>query len=288
VGALLVLLIALVAFTLVFTEAVPVWMAQNETALAEQVQSSFAQLQATVDLQDAFGSPHTGITSIGLTSSAVPVLATPTQGSLLFEQNSVPAFVNLSAATGAGGTAAYDTNVSLGQLSAVLPNRYIPSETVRFENGAVFVAGASSSARLLFAPLFSLDRSGTNTSLAFTIVSMTGPTAGVSGLGTQQIVDTLHSTTSAVSHGASGPGGGFGAVTLTIRLGSPNACAWATFFEGALAESGVPGANYTVASPEACSSGSVGFGLVTLTMDSITFATVTWLTLSVGLEAGGG
>lgn len=215
------------------------------------------------------------------------MLASPTQGSLLFEQDSVPAFVNLSAAPGAGGTAAYDTNVSLGALSVVLPNRYIPSETLRFENGAVFVAGTSSSARLVFAPLFSLHRSGTNTSLAFTIVSMTGPTAGVSAPGTQQIADTLQSTTGVASHGAPGPGEGFGPITLTVRMGSLNACAWATYFEGALAESGVPSANYTVASPGTCSSGTPGFGVVTLTMNSVTFAAVTWLTLAVGLEAGG-
>lgn len=287
VGALLVLLIVLVAFTLLFTEAVPVWMAQNETVLEQQDQASLAQLQATVDLQDAFGTPHTALTSIGLTSAAVPVLAAPTQGSLLFEADSIPAFVNLSTAPGSGGSTGYDTNVSLGQLSVVLPNRYIPSETLRFENGAVFVVGDASPSRLVFAPLFSVAQSGTNQSLAFTIVSLTGPTSGASSGGTQQIADTVRSTTTVVSHGAPLPGGGYGSGSVTVRIGSSNACAWANFFTGALADAGFPSSEYAVVGPAGCTSGSPSFGVTTVTMDAITYASVTWLTLSVELEAGG-
>lgn len=286
-GALLVLAIGLVAFTLVVTEAVPAWMAQNETVLEEQAQASFAQLQATVDLQDAFGSPHTGLTSIGLTSGAVPVLASPTQGSLLFEADSIPAFANISVAPGVGGTTPFDRNVSLGQLTAVLPNRYIPAETLRFENGAVFVAGSSSASRLLYAPLFALTGSGSNTSLTFTIVSMTGPTTGVSGTGTQQIVDTVNSTASLVSHGAPSADGGYRPIRLALTLGSPNACAWASYLQESLADAGIPTTQYTVGVPTGCASGAAGFGITTLTVDAITVATIGWLTLSVGLEAGG-
>ena len=286
-GALLVLLIALVAFTLVFTEAVPLWMAQNETGLEQQVQTAFAQLQATVDVQDAFGTPLTGLTSIGLTSSAVPILASPTQGSLLFVQDSVPAFVNVSVEPGAGGTSPFSTNVSMGELSATLPNRYIPSEVVRFESGAVFVAGTTSSSRLLFQPLFSLARSGPNTTLAFTIVSMTGPTVNVGAPGTQQIADTIVANPGATFHGSARPGGGFSPFLLTLRLGSVNACAWATFFGGAASAAGIPSANVTLSQPSACSTGAPGFGIDTVTFDSLTFAEIHWLTLSIDLEAAG-
>lgn len=286
VGALLVLLIALIAFTLIFSEAVPVWMAQNETALSEQVQAAFAQLQATVDLQAAFGSPHMGLTSIGLTSAAVPVLATPTRASLLFEQDSIPAFVNLSVTPGADGTIPYQRNVSLGELSVDLPNRYIPSQTLRFENGAVFVVGGSSS-RLLFAPLFSVEPAGPNTTLTMTLVSMTGPTAGNSAPGTQQIADTLQSETTAVSHGAPRPEGGYGNLSLTLSIGSPNACAWSAFFLGALASAGLPDGAYTVTPPPGCSAGSAGFGVVSVTLVSLSEATVTWLGLGVDIGNGG-
>lgn len=287
VGALLVLVIALIAFTLVFTEAVPAWMSQNETVLEQGVQASFAQLQATIDLQDAWGSPHTGFTSVALTSSAVPVLASPTQGTLLFEADSVPSFANVTVSAGAGGSGSYTTNSSLGQISVVLPNRYIPSATLRFEDGALFMESGGSASRLIYAPLFSVERSGRNTSLAFTIVQMTGPTTGTGAAGTQQIVDTIRSSSTAVSHGAPATNGGYTQVTLTLRLGSTNACAWATFFQGALDQAGVPSANYTVQSPSFCSSGSSGFGVVILTLNSMTFVTISWLELSVGIGGSG-
>lgn len=286
VGALLVLLIALVSITLVLSEAVPSWMAQNESALGRGVEASFAQLQATVDLQEALGVPHTGLTSFDLTSNTVPVVGSPTQGSLLFEGRGAAGFLNVSVHTGAGGTGSYSSNVSLGALSAILPNRYIPSETLRFDSGAVFVLSGSPIPRMLYAPLFSLEVTPGNTSLSFTILSMTGPTAGTSAPGTQQVFDTLLSSSTIVSHGARGTGSGMSPIELSIRLGSSDACGWQAFFSSALASAPLSPLNYSLVGPATCSSSPSSFGILTLTLDSIDLATLSWVSLAMGIGSG--
>ena len=286
IGALLVLLIALVAFTVLFAEAVPTWMAENETTLAEQAQTSFAQLQATVDLQDAFGSPETGLTAVALTSSSVPVLAAPTQGSLVFEAGSTPSFINVTTDGGPGGVPPYSHNASLGELSVDLPNRYVAPQTLWFESGAVFLQGPSSDPQLLYAPLFGLTEDGGNLSLTFTVVTMVGPSEATSSPGTQQIVDTIQGTSGHSSHGAPRAGGSYAPSSIEVEVGSPDACAWSSFFAGAILTANVPSANYSLATPSACASDLPGFGVVTLSIDSVTFASVGWLTIAVGLEAG--
>ncbi|MGI0068120.1 MAG: hypothetical protein ACREB9_06865, partial [Thermoplasmata archaeon] len=134
IGALFAVLIFLTVFGLVLSQALPVWMAQDETAFTESAQGALASLQSTIGLQSISGAPTVAFTPISLSSTSVPVLASATIASLAFAAPTPSGFVNVSWSSSSGP--AYQ-NRTLGRLAVGLPNRYIPAETLDFEDGAV-------------------------------------------------------------------------------------------------------------------------------------------------------
>lgn len=278
-GALFALLIFLVAFGLVLTQTLPVWMEQNETSFVQSAQGSIAALQSTIGLQAATGAPATALTPVSLSSASVPVLASPTVGSVAFEPPSPAGYVNVSWSGGSGDGAAY-TNATLGRLVVTLPNRYISSEVLDFEDGALLSVVGTNAPMIAYGPAFTvLDRPG-NLSVSLVVVSMAGANAVVNGPGTREIADALLAHTTRDVAGSGSPTN----LSLTIRVGSSLACAWGAFYVGALAAAGVPIVDYSISGPTNCASSSPGGTTFTLTLGTLRWVSLELLDLGISLE----
>ncbi len=279
-GALLVLVIVLTAFALVMTQALPVWMAQDETSLGRGVEGSLASLQASVDLQSAFGAPAVVYQPIPLSSGSVPVLAAPTIGSAAFAPAGPTGYANVTWSATSGGGAGSE-NVSFGELWVELPNRYIPSSTFAFEGGAVISESGNGPPTIASPPPFAVGASGGNRTVELTLVSMTGPPQSIGGAGSHEIVDQLR----AVQDLSRSEAAGF---TVTWTIQSSFACAWAAWALPALADSGLPSTAYSVQGPTGCAAGGGASGTLVVSISGVTWLSVDRLTVALSLSAAGG
>ncbi len=284
-GALLALLIFLVAFGLVLTRAIPVWMAQDEGALSHEATDALASLQATLAVQASTGLPRTAFTPLALASGSVPVLASPTLGSAEFLSGASTGFVDVSWTNGTSGRVLSE-NVSLGALVVELPNRYINPETLTLQNGAVLNSWASQPTSIAYPPALAIDPGPGVPSITLTIVSMTGASESVSGPGTQEILDsfvgstTYHDPSNASSSGAPG--------AFTMVVGSAYACAWAGYLGRAAALAGLSPAQYTLTGPTSCTDLPPSFGVVSFSIPAIASMELTVLDVAVSFAAGAG
>ncbi len=280
IGALLVVTIFLAIFGVFLTQTVPVWMNQNETSWTNGGEQSMASLKGDVDLQYSLGASPAYSVPFALSSSGVPVLASPTQGSLVFVPGTASSYANVSLSSGPGGVP-YADNASTGTLTMSLPNRYASPETLAFQNDAVIRIPNGANATIDFSPLFSLRTVAGNTSLALVVIDTVGAERSTSAPGIQPVQSTLLSRSTVTSHGAAGTNGTFAPFGVTLRIGSVYACAWQAFLANAVSNSGIAPGGYTLSGP---SSGCAG--TVLLTLSSVTYGTLYLAEIDLAVGTG--
>ena len=280
IGALLVVVIFVAVFGVFLTQTVPVWMNQNETSWTDSAEQSMASFKGDVDLQYSLGASPAYSVPFSLSSSGVPVLASPTQGALVFVPGTTSSYANVSLSSGPDG-APYADNASTGTLTMSLPNRYASPETLAFQNDAVIRVPNGANATIDFTPLFSLHRVAGNTSLALAVIETVGGERSANAPGLQQVLSTLLSRSTVTSHGAAGTNGTFQPFGVTLRIGSAYACAWQAFLADAVSDSGIAPGGYTLSGP---SSGCAG--TVLLTLSSVSYCTLYLADIDIAVGTG--
>ncbi|MFZ0700135.1 MAG: hypothetical protein WAN74_08135 [Thermoplasmata archaeon] len=280
IGALLVVVIFFTIFGVFLTQTIPVWMDQNETAWINNGEVSMASFKADVDLQYSLGASPVYSVPFSLSSSGVPVLASPTQGSLLFTDGGATSYANLTLSAGPGSTP-YVENASTGTLTMNLPNRYASPETLAFQNDAVLRVPNGANATIDFSPLFSLRHVPGNTSLALVLVTALGAQRSTSAPGTQPVTSTLLGRSIVTTQGLFGVNGSAPSFELSLRIGSVYACAWEAYLANALSASGIASGGYTLSGPSAGCAGTV-----LLTLTSVSYCTLYLAEIDIAVGAG--
>lgn len=279
IGALLVAVILITIFGMFLTQTIPVWMNQNESSWTTSGELSMASLKADVDLQYSLGASPEYSIPFALTSSGVPVLASPTQGALLFTAGGAGSYANLTLSPG-GGRNPYVQNASTGTLTMSLPNRYAHPETLAFQNDAVIRAPSGANATIDFSPLFALRHVPGNTSLALVLVTAVGVSRSTSAPGVQPVTSTLLARSVVTSSELFGFNG-TPTLGLTLRIGSAYACGWEAFLATALESSGLAPGGFTLSGP-----GTGCAGTVVLTLTSVSYLTLYLAEIQIGIGPG--
>ena len=247
VGTLLALLVFFALFGVFITQYLPLWMTDNESAFTSEAQASMATLKSNIDLQLALGSPPVYATPFTLTSAGVPLLATPTSGTLNFLPSQSGVFANVSMTVGPGASGPLYRNYSLGALAMTLPNRYYSPQVFELEDDAVIQSQSDRSQIVAFPPLLAINSSGTQVGVSVSLVQLLGNATQAIGAGTQEVVSHYLFGQQFVS---TGPGGG-GTFQAEFRLGTHFPCAWATYLSSTLNRSGVSPSHFSL-TPSGC------------------------------------
>jgi hypothetical protein len=267
IGTLLALLVFFALFGIFLTQYVPLWMTDNEALLTAQASTSFANYKSLVDAQYALGGPQSYGTPFVISSQGVPLIAQPTQGSLIFLPNTCPGglystgsfpagtaadygqptnpaycvFANYTESTGPGGTANYAQQISTGTLELILPNRYYTPETFYFEDDAVIQSQSTGYQVMAFPPPLNVTVAATNTTVSDSFLQLYGNASTVFGQGSEEVYSHLKFTSLVTSNGAGTP------FTFKFEIGTQYPCAWDPFLYHVLTNSGIAPSNYRLA-----------------------------------------
>jgi hypothetical protein len=270
IGTLLALLVFFALFGIFLTQYVPLWMTDNESQLTAQASTSFAQFKSDVDSQYTLGGPQSYGSPFVISSQGVPLIAQPTQGSLVFLPSTCPGgfyikgvtvpyvaadagqpvnpaycvFINVTESIGPGGSGAYSQSVQTGVLELLLPNRYYTPETFYYEDDAVIQSQSTGYQVMAFPPPLNITSLGGNTSVSTSFLQMYGNASTVLGQGSEEVYSHLRYTDTFTSNGLT-VGTTFTPLTFTFTIGTQYPCAWSSFLYKSLSRSGVAPGNIT-------------------------------------------
>ena len=321
VGTLLALLVFFALFGIFITQYVPLWMTDNESGFTSEASASFANFKAGVDDQYILNGPPTYGTSFTISSGGVPLLAQPTEGTLLFLPTTCPAgfntgssggtiagqpvhptycvFENITLSAGPGGSGLYSQHVPSGVLEMVLPNRYYSAETFYFEDDAVVQSQGGPQQILALPPPLSVTTVTGNTSVATSFLQLYGNASTVIGQGAEQVFSHLRYSQTVSSNGGGTP------FTLTFEIGTQYPCAWSHYLQSLMSSSGVAASHYVInawanwtspasswTSPttvpnSACTGGTGQTTVLRLQIQDVNYATVFYAGAQVSLGIGG-
>jgi len=196
----------------------------------------------------------------------VPLIAQPTQGSLIFVPISCPGgfwtrgqtgatqsnwgqpihsnycvFENITLSNGPAGSGLYSEHVATGLLEMQLPNRYYTSQMFYYEDDAVVQSQGGVSEIMAVPPPFNVTTVAGNTSITTSYLQMFGNASTIIGQGSQQVFSHLRYTQTISSggkyvSGVSQPN----SLNMTFEIGTPNPCAWQRVLWQQMNTSGVP------------------------------------------------
>ncbi len=260
VGTLLALLVFFALFGIFLTQYVPLWMTDNESQFTSQAAASFASFQSNVNLQYILGGPATYGVSFTISSQGVPLLAQPTQGTLVFLPTTCPGgfyakgqtgataanygqpvspnycvFQNVTLTTGPGGSGLYSQHLASGVLQMVLPNRYYTPQTFYFEDDAVIQTQPGGYQIMDFPPPLNVTSVGGNTSVTTSLLQLYGNASTVIGQGSQQVFSHLRYAQTVTSSGSDAV-----PLNFTFEIGTQNPCAWSRYLVSVMNVSGLP------------------------------------------------
>ncbi len=222
VGTLLALLVFLAIFGIFLSDYMPLWMQDNEEALAAQVESQFGGIQN--QMSSSYLTAQSGYEAanpVTLQSAGVPVFAQPTQGIVSFQENR-QLFTNISfRLDSASGQAYYQNITSVGELAISLPNRYYVPMTFDLQDGGVIQAQSSASQQnMVFAPSVVANSSGGVSTLYITLFALYGNNS----------VLNLPSTAVYTTFVASQQYPGFVGTYVYDNFTTEYGCAWSTYW----------------------------------------------------------
>jgi type II secretory pathway pseudopilin PulG len=252
IGTLLALLVFFALFGIFLTQYVPLWMTDNESQFTSQAATSFAQLKSYVDSQYLSGGPAVYGTPFTISSQGIPLLAQPTEGTLVFIPSTCPGgfyskgvtgatssnygqpvvptfcvFQNISLSTGPSGSAMYSQHVESGVLEMVLPNRYYTGQTFYYEDDGVIQSQGGAQQIMLVPPPFNVTTVGTNTSVTTSFLQLYGNATTIIGQGSEQVFSHLRYTQTVASNGKMKNGiVQVDTLNVTFEVGTQNPCAW--------------------------------------------------------------
>jgi hypothetical protein len=285
IGTLLALLVFFALFGIFLTQYVPLWMTDNEAAFSANAQASFAQIKSGMDAQYVLGGPQSYGTPVAISSDGIPLLAQPTQGSLVFLPQNCPApasksytypsgfytkgstgataanygqpvnpayctFMNFTETTGPGGSGKFSQAVMTGVLEFMLPNRYYSAQTFYLEDDAVIQSQGGGNSVMSVPPPINITNVGGNTTIWGSLLQLYGNSSSVIGTGTEPVYTHLRYTQLVTSNGALGASPGtFVPFTFDFEMGTQYPCAWGSFFNNLLYNaSGLPTSSFTLTS----------------------------------------
>lgn len=275
VGTLLALLVFFALFGIFLTQYVPLWMVDNESQFTSQAAASFAQFKSNIDFQYSTGGPTSFGTPFVLQSYGVPLIATPTQGTLNFIPSNCPlqtvsgfstqvafytaavhpggttigqpvapadcVFANVTMGYGPGGVGhPYYQSVASGVLQMSLPNRYYTSEAFSFEDDGVIQSQAGGFQIMAFPPPLNVSTVAGNTTATSSFLQLYGNATSVVGQQSQQVFSTLRNTQAVTSNGLYYPSNNtYRATNFTFEIGTQFPCAWYSYLTKTMATSGL-------------------------------------------------
>jgi hypothetical protein len=285
IGTLLALLVFFALFGIFLTQYVPLWMTDNEAAFTANAQASFAQLKSAMDAQYVLGGPQSYGTPVVISSDGIPLLAQPTQGSLVFlPQNCPPpasktytypsgfytkgatgataanygqpvnqaycTFMNFTESIGPGGSGTYSQAVQTGVLEFTLPNRYYTPQTFYLEDDAVIQSQGGGNSVMTVPPPINITHQGGNTTVWGSLLQLYGNSSSIIGQGTEPVYTHLRYTQLVSSNGKlTASSGVYTPFTFDFEIGTQYPCAWGTFFNNLMYnQSGLPTSSFTLTS----------------------------------------
>jgi hypothetical protein len=285
IGTLLALLVFFALFGIFLTQYVPLWMTDNEAAFTANAQASFAQIKSAMDAQYVLGGPQSYGTPVVISSNGIPLLAQPTQGSLVFLPQNCPAptskgvsypsgfytkgasgatswnygqpinpayctFANFTESIGPGGSGPYSQAVMTGVLEFTLPNRYYSAQTFYLEDDAVIQSQGGGNSVMSVPPPINITKVGGNTTVWGSLLQLYGNSSSVIGTGSEPVYTNLRYTQLVTSNGAlSATTGTFTPFTFAFEIGTQYPCAWGSFFNNLLYNtSGLSTSSFTLSS----------------------------------------
>jgi hypothetical protein len=318
VGTLLALLVFFALFGIFITEYLPLWMADNEAQFTAQAGASLAQFKSNIDAQYALGGPPVYATAFPLSSDGVPLLAQPTQATLIllppscpdaFYANGTPedvsacVFERQAFTAGAKATTnnPFNATTDTSLLEMQLPNRYYSQQTFWYEDDGVIQSQGGGHELVTGPPALTLSKVGSNFSLTTTYVELYGNATVVIGQGSEEVYSQLVTYQTDTSSGRFATSAGVAVpFNFTMQLGTRNPCAWWQYFSNLTASSGLAknsfwtltwsanGATSSASAPSAsvCLNSNALTYLVTLKLLGLSYATITLSSFIVNLGAG--
>ncbi|HTW56087.1 MAG TPA: hypothetical protein VMG36_06595 [Thermoplasmata archaeon] len=318
VGTLLALLVFFALFGIFLTEYLPLWMADNEAQFTAQASAALAQFKSNIDAQYALGGPPVYATAFPLSSDGVPLLAQPTQATLVllppscpnsFYANGTPETVSACVferqAFTAGAKATtnnpFNATTASSTLEMQLPNRYYTQQTFWYEDDAVIQSQGGGHEIVTGPPALTISKTGTNVSLTTTYVELYGNATVVIGQGSEEVYSQLVTYQTDTSNGRFATSAGVAVpFNYTMQLGTRNPCAWWQYFTNLTSASGLAkntywtltwsanGATSSATAPTAsvCQNSADLTYLVTFKLLNLSYGTITLSSFIVNLGAG--
>ncbi len=323
VGTLLSLLVFFALFGIFLTEYLPTWMTDNELAFVGQADTALLQFKSNIDAQSALGGPTVEATSFPLSSQGVPLLAQPTQATLILLPSSCPnglttptgktyefpvnsttcvfQTVAFSAAAGTATSLPFNQSTSTSVLEMELPNRYFTPQTFYYENDAVIQTQAGSHTQIVGPPPFAISKTARNTTISTAFVGLYGNSTVVSGQGSEEVYSQLVTSDRVTSNGlflaANKTAVPF---VFTFEIGTRNLCAWYTYVSQLVSSSGVTSSAYalkwyqgstktwltTTPSSTVCTDDQGYTHILWLKMTGVSYATVVVSSINVHMGTG--
>lgn len=316
VGTLLALLVFFTLFGIFLTQYLPLWMTDNESQFTSQAAYSFAMFKSNVDSQYQFpaGTPQTLGTPFVVSSQGIPLLAQPTQSTLVFLPSTCPAgfyakgvaggtsanygqpvnpaqcvFANVSFSHGPGGSGFYSQRIATGTLEMILPNRYYSGQVFYFEDDGVIQSQLGGYQIMNVNPPLNVTYTAGNLTVTSSLLQLYGNASTYIGQGSQDVYSHFRYSQAAASRGlhviANNSNLPF---VYTFEIGSQYPCAWSSFLHRSLQTSGLPGTTYSFTPYSgACSNPTGTTTELTLQISNVDYSVLYYAGVQVSLGVGG-
>ncbi|MCI4343653.1 MAG: hypothetical protein L3J92_06030 [Thermoplasmata archaeon] len=273
IGTLLALLVFFTLFGIFLTQYLPLWMTDNESQFTAQAAYSFALFKSNVDSQYQFSpsGPQTLGTPFVVSSQGVPLLAQPTQATLIFLPSSCPngfyakgiagataanygqpvsstkcVFANTTLSQGPGGSGLYSQRIATGVLQMNLPNRYYTAEQFYFEDDAVIQTQSGGYTYLTVNPPLNVTDNAKNITVTASLLQLYGNASTFIGSGSQEVYSHSRFSQEVTSNGLFvASNSSYLPYVYTFEIGTEYPCAWSPFLVKVMQGSGVPTASYS-------------------------------------------
>jgi hypothetical protein len=273
IGTLLALLVFFTLFGIFLTQYLPLWMTDNEAQFTSQAAYSFALFKSNVDSQYQFpaGTPESLGTPFVVSSQGIPLLAQPTQATLVFLPSTCPSgfyakgiagstganygqplntancvFANVSFSRGPGGSGYYSEHIATGTLEMLLPNRYFNAQNFYLEDDGIIQSQQSGNQIMSVNPPLNVTSNAGNLTVTSSLLQLYGNASTFIGQGSQDVYSHARYSQNVVSNGIHvTANNSYIPFVYTFQIGTQYPCAWSSFLNKTMATSGVPKASYS-------------------------------------------